>query len=208
MFRELEDQLSRLWHGDHLCLFHNDHAERMTVIVPFFKDGFARGERCIYVVDEEGREEVVQALQAVEVDVTWALKCGALLLPSRRETYLRTGKFDPQDMIALLRQMQEQAWVDGFPGVRGTAEMTETLRSEDDWDQIFQYEALLNDALVDSRLMVICQYNHQRFSPSVLREALRTHPTCILDSRIRDSLYYEPFVTESSKRTSCACPIV
>ena len=60
-----------------------------------------------------------------------------------------------------------------------------------------------NDAFVDSRLMVICQYNHQlALSPSVLREALRTHPTCILDSRIRDSLDDEPFVTESSKRTS------
>ena len=56
-------QLFRLRHGDHLCLFHNDHAERMTVIVPFFKDGFARGERCIYVVDEEGREEVVQCFK-------------------------------------------------------------------------------------------------------------------------------------------------
>jgi len=173
-------------------LFYGNRAEQMATIIPFLKDGLTRGERCIHIADEQSVEEVAQSLRAAAVDVRRQQKRGALLLLTKRETYLRSGKFDPRDMIASLRQMQEQALADGFAGIRGTGEMTWALGSEVGCDRLIEYEALLNSFFPGSSFLAICQYNFRRFSAAVVRGVLRTHPKCVLGGPVHDNLYYEP----------------
>ena len=163
----------------------------MAIIVPFLKAGLVQGEHCAYIADEQTVEEVAQSLRAAEVDVLREQKRGALLLLTKRETYLRSGTFDPQNMIAYWRQAHEQALADGFSGIRGTGEMTWALGSEDGYDRLIEYEALLNSFFPGSRSLAICQYNYRRFSAAVVRGVVRTHPKCMLDGRVNDNLYYE-----------------
>ena len=69
MTGELERQLASLKQGDHVCLIYENAAEQIAVAVPYIKEGLARNERCIYIVDDRSVEEMVPALSAAGVDV-------------------------------------------------------------------------------------------------------------------------------------------
>ncbi|MDB5307247.1 MAG: Sensory box histidine kinase [Gemmataceae bacterium] len=73
---ELEKQLASLKQGDHVCLIYESTAGQSAVVVPFIKEGLARGERCLYAADRTV-EEVVQALTAAGVDVAQESQRGA-----------------------------------------------------------------------------------------------------------------------------------
>ena len=64
MKSELEQQLTKLKQGDHICLIYEDTAEQMAGAVLFLKEGLSRGERCVYIADDRTVEAIAQALAA------------------------------------------------------------------------------------------------------------------------------------------------
>ena len=109
MTTELESQIKCLKQGDHICAIYENPRERLEVAVPFVIDGLARGERCVYILDESGMEEIVQALTAAGVDVAREQKRGALRFTTLEETFLRTGKFETEAMMDIFRQAEADA---------------------------------------------------------------------------------------------------
>jgi PAS domain S-box-containing protein len=192
MTTELERQLSDLKQGDHLCPIYEGMVEQMAAAVPFIKEGLSRGERCLYVTDDRNAEAVAQALTAGGVDVAHERERGALWLPTKWETYLKPGAFDPHEMIQFLRSEEAQSLAGGFSGLRLAGEMTWALGPEMGNDRLIEFEALLNQLLVSSRLVVLCQYNRSRFDPAVIHDVLRTHPIAILGDQVCPNPYYEP----------------
>src|SRR5258708_15266655 len=102
MATELETQIRRLKQGDHICLIYENPREKVEVSVPFVIDGLARGERCVYILDESGMEQIVQALAAAGVDVAREQKRGALRFTTPEQTFLRTGNFETQAMMDII----------------------------------------------------------------------------------------------------------
>jgi PAS domain S-box-containing protein len=189
---ELQQQIERLRQGDHLCLIYDSPAEQLAVAVAFTKVGLERGERCLYVADERSPDEVLGALTAASVDVAQERQRGALLLLTANDTYLASGRFDPQAIMALYRGMVDNAVAAGFRGVRGTAEMTWALRPEVGCEGLIDYEARLNHFFAGARAIGLCQYNRARFPPAILHGILRTHPLAVLGNQVCNNLYYEP----------------
>jgi len=66
---ELIQQIGRLHHGDHCCLLYESPAEQLAATIPFFKEGLARGERCLYIADDRTVEEVSAGLFQCGIDV-------------------------------------------------------------------------------------------------------------------------------------------
>src|SRR6202035_205138 len=120
----LEQELAKLKHGDHICSIYENGAEQLAVAVRFIIDGFARGERCVYITDDRTIEEVVQALAAAGVDVAQERQRGALRLLTKQGTYFQAGEFVPQAMNDFARQAEADALADGFSGLRLGREMT------------------------------------------------------------------------------------
>src|SRR5919201_2126367 len=121
---ELTCELAHLRPGDHMCLVCENPDEQLATAVSFLKDGLARGERCVYVVDECTAAEVAAAFTAVGVDVPRAVAAGALVLATKRETYLRGGAFEPVAMITFQDERAQQALAEGYAALRVTGEMT------------------------------------------------------------------------------------
>src|ERR1700722_9893228 len=113
----LEQELNKLTQGDHICTIYENTAEQMAVAVPFIIDGLARGERCVYIVNDRTIEEVVQALAAAGGDVVRERQRGALRLLTRQDIRLRAGEFAPQAMIEFIRQAEAEALAEGFTGL-------------------------------------------------------------------------------------------
>src|SRR5947209_20218955 len=82
--------------GDHIVFIYEGTSELRAFVVPFIKEGLARGERCLYVVDDQELPEVTEALAAAGVDVDRESRRGALVfmnarsMPGRRRS-IRCG---------------------------------------------------------------------------------------------------------------------
>src|SRR5687767_4089114 len=102
MDTDLAQQIRRLHHGDHSCLMYETREQQRAATVPFFKEGLARGERCLYIADDRSVDEVQSYLAAAGIPVRQALASGALTVLTKRETYLKDGHFEARRMIELL----------------------------------------------------------------------------------------------------------
>jgi PAS domain S-box-containing protein len=191
MTPNIEQELTRLNQGDHICLIYENPAEQLAVVVPFIMDGLDRGERCLYIADGRIFDEVVQALAAAGVDIAQAYQRGALRLSTSKETYLRAGEFVPQSMIDLIRQAETEALADGFAGLRLIGEPTWSFGPEPGCDRLIEYEALINQLPSFSKSVILCQYHQSRFGVPCIHDVLRTHPVAILGDQVCPNPYYE-----------------
>ena len=179
--------------NDHLASIYEDHEGQFAAVVPFIKDGLARGERCLYIADDNSKEEVLEALREGGVDVDAALESGALSVHTDADTYRRTGEFETDEMLDFWKETLTDARdVQGYTGVRAAAEMTWALGEDNDLDQLMRYEALLNTIYPGEDYVVLCQYNRDRFSSDVLSDVIRSHPLVVSNGTVCQNFYYHP----------------
>jgi signal transduction histidine kinase len=188
---EIQRELQRMGHGDHLCLVYETAEEQWDAVIPYMAEGLARNEACLYVIDDRGLDEVRQAFIAHGVDIDAHVRSGQFVFATKREAYLASGAFNPHAMISFLEETVRQAAAAGRTGFRVTAEMTWALGQECGCDRLIEYEALLSEFFPGSRVTAICQYNRQRFGADMIRDVLRTHPVAILGNQVCPNLYYE-----------------
>ncbi|TYL39619.1 histidine kinase [Natronococcus pandeyae] len=176
---------------DHLALIYESQAEQFATVIPYIKHGLERGERCVYIADENDTEEICSALRDAGVDVEGALESGALTMHTAQDSYLRDGSFDPDDMIAFLEEAIEEA-TEEYEGLRIAGEMTWVFGDDPPIEELVEYEGKLNRLLPDTNGIAICQYNRERFSADILRDIIKTHPHLIYDNTVCQNFYYTP----------------
>ncbi len=135
----------------------------------------------------------MQELAEAGVDIALEQARGAFQTRTEYESYRKDdGNFHAQAMIDFLRDAEARAYAEGFSGLRVLGEMTWVLGLGAGWEQLIEYEALLNKFLENSRSLILCQYDRQRFDPVVIHDILRTHPVVILGDQVCPNPYYEP----------------
>jgi signal transduction histidine kinase len=184
-------QLTRVGAGDHLCLIYERFEDQVRAMVPYLRMGLERGERCICAVEERGVEAMAAAMAAQGLDVEGARARKALVFLTQREAFLRSGDFVPEQMVAFIRKLEEDALAEGFTGLRTSGEMTWTLGSRPGCARLIRYESLLNCSLPGSHWLTICHYHRGRFRPEIIRDVLRTHPVALIGDEVFENLFYE-----------------
>ncbi|WP_222918083.1 MEDS domain-containing protein [Natrinema sp. SYSU A 869] len=176
---------------DHLALLYETQAEQFAAAIPYIKQGLDRGERCLYIADENDTAAVLEALRDADVDVDSALESGALTMHTAQESYLRNGAFEPDDMIAFLSDAIDEATTE-YEGLRITGEMTWVFGDDPPLEELIEYESKLNRVLPDANGIALCQYNRERFPAEIIRDVIKTHPHLIYDNTVCQNFYYTP----------------
>ena len=177
--------------NDHFALIYGSQAEQFAAAIPFIRNGLERGERCLYIADENSEEDILDAMRNHGIDVDTALESGSLSVHTKQETYLRNGTFDPGEMIAFLADAIDETRGE-YEGLRTTGEMAWILDDDAHIEDLIEYEAKLNHLLSDESCVSLCQYNRERFPADVIRDVISTHPLVIHDGRISHNVYYTP----------------
>ena len=100
--------------GDHVCWVYETDEQFRAMVTPFLCQGLEQDEKVIYIVDELSAERVLCYLRNEEMTVEPYLASGQLRILGVEKTYMRTGAFDPDDMIKLLRKETECALTEGY----------------------------------------------------------------------------------------------
>ena len=177
--------------GDHVCWIYETDKQFRAMVTPFLCQGLEQDEKVIYIVDELSAERVLNYLQEEAVPIDPYLASGQLRILGVEETYMRTGGFEPDDMIELLRKETECSLTEAYSALRLISEMTWTCRISG-LEKLTEYEAKLSDFIQSNKCLAICQYNMRVFDPAVLLDVLCTHPLCVVGTEVYENPYYMP----------------
>jgi chemotaxis family two-component system sensor kinase Cph1 len=192
--RDLEEAIGDIGVHDHLCLIYETQQEQFSAAMPFMRIGLERGEKCIYIVDDNTAAAVIDGMKAAGMGVEAAIASDSLTIASKRDAYLKQGYFDPDWMVRFLAQATDEAKAAGFAALRVTGEMTWVLGGDPGTERLMEYEAKLNYFFPHKDALAICQYRRDRFSLCAHRARsgrVRPQPTPKLT---------EPFLNEAATR--------
>ncbi|NHN61122.1 MULTISPECIES: MEDS domain-containing protein [Halorussus] len=177
--------------NDHFAQIYETDEERFAAAVPFARHGLESGECVMYVVDEGREAEVRAALGRGGVDVDAAVDSGALSLHTPRETYLRNGSFEPDEMVEFYGDTVAAADAE-YEGLRIVAETSWLDGDRITYEQFMEYEAKVNRLFDAENCVALCQYDRTRFPPEFVRNIVRSHPHLIHDGAVSHNVYYTP----------------
>jgi len=192
---ELELELRNLRPGDHACLLFDSAAgaDDWETVVPFFKEGLARGERCHLLLSEGQRTTAIQVLSAAGVSAEREVQRGALTFFEVGPEALAPGRFDSRVMFRATRAWVGEAQAEGFSGLRICNAVPwfppGAVVDERAW---VEFESMLSDASRSWKAILVCRHDLRRGHPAFLREILRVHPKAILGPLVCPCTYYEP----------------
>jgi hypothetical protein len=174
----------------HFGLLYSDQRSQFAAAIPFIQTGLDRGERCVYIADDNTPDCVLDAMRDGGIDLDRALKSGALRVLTERDAYLAQGDFEPGRMIRFWADAAHAARRDGFTALRATGEMTWALGGAPGTDRLIEYEVRLDRALPGVAAEALCQYNQARFPDETIKGAIYTHPWIIVDGNLIDNPFY------------------
>jgi signal transduction histidine kinase len=173
----------------HICNIYRNRNEQFSLIADFMLHGLRKGHKCIYIVDENTKDDVLGVLKEKEGRDDGSMLDNLMFL-TKEDSYLKGGSFDPDRMIKLLQETQETALAEGFPELSVTGEMTWIFSKLPGVDKLLEYEAKLNYFFPNSKSTAICQYNENKFDAKTLMGVLNTHPVVGIYGELYENPYY------------------
>jgi hypothetical protein len=175
----------------HAIGFFNSREDENAVLLRFIAEGIAAGDTCVIIIDGTVREECLQGLAGVGIDVLAAQRSGQLELRSFENAQVTDGYFDPQRTLAGL----EAAVADGLREQRTTR-----LWSNQDWvlldlpgtERVVECESRFNEISQRSNDVVVCAYDTTKFGADLMLDVLRAHPVAIIGGKLRQNPFYVP----------------
>jgi hypothetical protein len=193
---------SAVRHRCHACAFFHNAEEEYRLLLPFVKEGFAHGDKIFQIVDSRHRDERRRRIGSLGVDVDAAERSGQVEVRTWENAYLREGRFDQDAMLALVEEVLGKGKQE-FGLTRLWANMEWSLEDFPGVDDIVEYECRLNDVTSRFEDVVVCTYDLNRFSATVVMDILRTHAQVIVGGILQENPFYvspEQFLQELRAR--------
>lgn len=184
--------MSTLEPGSHLACIYENEEDWRSLVGAYVGTGLERNERAVYIANGRDPAPLFHALRREGLDVEAARDSGRFRTLAAEDTYTRGKRFDFQRMIGTLQQETDRALADGHRAIRVAGEMDWVLSGLPGTEQLFEYEALLNDFFRDRPGIGLCQYDRKRFPPSTLLGVVKTHPKLVLGRELVPNPLYIP----------------
>ena len=166
--------------GSHFCALYSHPAERDRLLYSFLEEGLQRGDKCLCLIDDVDATLVRD--QAVgQLSPGSSRRSAQLDVERASDAYLRTGEFNVGDMLGFLSESVDAAIGDEYELLRVVGEMSWVLPGPPGWDDLFRYEAAVNDAVWRMPAIFMCLYDLQKCGAGMLVEVLVTHPKVQVD---------------------------
>jgi hypothetical protein len=173
--------------GDHVCAFYRGGAERDGILRAYLAAGLRCGDKCVCVLDDADPD---QLLASLDTEVPGRPDEHQLDVRISHDTYLMGGLFSTSAMLAFWGDVVGAAMAGGYHFSRAVGEMTWALRQMPGVDELVAYESELNDFLPKHPQVILCLYDLERFSGSILVDVLKTHPKVLIGGMVLDNPYY------------------
>ena len=165
--------------GTHLCCFVRTTEDLLALVTPYIKAGLESHEYCIWVLPGGLTKNLAAAaLRQVIPDLDRHLGQRSLDVVAGRDWYLERGRLDRRRVIRNWLHRLRHAEAQGFAGMRA-AGCADWLESKKKWRDFLEYEAVLNEALRNRRMIVLCSYQLATSQAADLLDVASAHQSVI-----------------------------
>ena len=175
--------------GVHVCQIFSNDDERQESLLKFILSGLQAGERTCCFSDQISKEAVGEFLGHYGISLSESLNTGTLTLAGTKPTYFQDNRFDPDRMLGMLAQYQEDSVAKGFTAARLIGEMSPEIQQIEGGNRLLEYESRVSLLLRDHPVTTVCQYDARCFDGAVIMDILKVHPFMV----IRGSVVRNPF---------------
>ena len=179
-------------HSCHACAFFHSRESEYSVMLPFAREGYERGEKLFQLVEPGHRKERLQRLAEAGIVADDGDPKGQVEVRPWEDAYLRGGHFDQNAMLALIQQTLESGKTGGYGLTRLWANMEWALEDLPGVEDLLEYETRLNHILPRYDDVVVCTYDLAKFGAGVVVDVLRTHPMAIVGETLQQNPFYVP----------------
>ncbi len=174
---------------EHVCLMYRTQAEQLGAVGSWFRCAIERGERCVYIADDNSISEVRLMLDSQGIAVDTALEAGVMLVNTSSDPYIRRIGFEMNALFTYVDALCVDVMRRGSGGICLAREMTWTLVDRLSIQNFMESEDKLNRVPIP-RLRLMCQFNVNRFGPDMFDEIVRLHPTVIVNGQVSSNPQY------------------
>ena len=168
--------------GDHIGHFYRTNEEEMSVLISFLKAGLEGRDKCVCLMSSGARrDEVQETLKADGIDIERAVTSGQLIIDE--------GKSHPQELRDMLNQVLAEIPTK-FSLLRWVGVMSWALKKVPTTEKLMEWETHCN-VVEDPAAVFLCQYDLPTFLGTVVMDAMKTHPLCIVSNVVHQNPYYE-----------------
>jgi len=186
----LLDAIERLQRPGHLCSVYGSEDEQFASAIPFVRIGLERGERCIYITDDDRR--LCAALKGAGIDVDSTIRSGALVVQTKQSAHLRGNHFDVGEILNFWAGQSEEALRSGYSGLRVAGETDWVTRGSTGIERWVEYESLVTNRLAEIGCLALCQYDRRVCTPELILNMIRTHPLVVSGGMVCQNPYFVP----------------
>ncbi len=181
---------------DHIGHFYRTSEEEMSVLVSFLKAGLQAHDKCVCLMSSGSKcQELQETLKAEGIDVDRAVASGQLVVDE--------GKSHPQELKDMLSQVLAEIPAK-FDRLRWVGVMSWALKKIPTSETLMEWESHCNIVEAPAAIF-LCQYELSTFLGTVVMDAMKTHPVCIVSGVIHQNPYYEKpehYLKELQQRAS------
>ena len=165
--------------GTHFCQFYQTSEDLIETLVPYFREGLAANEFCMWVTSEPVRvDQAAAALRAAVPDLDGYARTGQIEILDFSQWYTRSGRFSVDEVL--------RGWVDklnaarqhGYEGLRLTGN-TFWLEPAH-WDDFTQYEEMVNNVIGQYRMLALCTYSLLRCGATEIMDVVSNHEFALI----------------------------
>jgi len=184
---QTENDIKALSPHVHACSLYSDQEQQRRQFVPFIQSGLLQGEQCIYFLDHNTPEFVLDSLQANGFNAMPYVNSHALALVKIADIMSAVGSFSASKLLTYWSSLLANCEREGFAGFRATGEMTWALHSEFNFKALTAYESQLNKFALDRNVSFLCQYHRKDFPANKLKDVISVHPVIIDNDKVLDN---------------------
>ena len=168
--------------GTHFCLFYETKADLLEIGVAYCKAGLKAQEFCLWVVAGPLTvEEATRALKQAVPDCDRYFANESIEIVRASDWYLPDGTFDLNRVICGWNEKLARALTRGYAGVRVTGDTAWLERK--DWRDFCEYEELLNHAVTNQRIALLCTYPLASCSAAEILDVVQNHQFAVTHRR-------------------------
>ena len=158
---------------EHVCVFYRGAQERDTVLSAFFGAGYAEGDKCLCIADDQDVTAVADRLDPQRRSAPGQLT----VLPAT--AYLTDGRFRPREAYGRWDSVVGGFIADGYRRIRASGELSWFLRGREGPGPLLEYEALCNQLVKRRPATIFCLYDLDLLDAALLPGVLARHPAAL-----------------------------
>lgn len=165
--------------GTHLCHFYTSARDLEEALVPYFREGLANGDRCLWITSAPlGAAAAREALGRALPELPQYEASGQIEILDAAEWYgLAEGK-DSRQVLDMWLERERAALACGFSGLRLTGNTMFVERR--DWETFTRYEAEVHEAFHGRKILALCSYPLDRCTLDDVLDVVKNHELTLL----------------------------